>query len=123
MLNDGEHYLPDPMETAGTQAEKIQKSVDRARAQAHRLMHKTTAELRKLQTERRFRDQNAETAETVTDLPAYGLADTQSIARTPLPSTKPPVTKQTRSQQPVHTPCSAPTPPAPAETVEIVLAA
>jgi uncharacterized protein YchJ len=43
----------DPMETDHPHAEKVQKSVDRARAQAHRLLHKCTAELRKLQAERR----------------------------------------------------------------------
>ncbi len=44
----------DPMETADAKSEKIQRSVDRARAQAHRLLHKCTAELRRLQTERHY---------------------------------------------------------------------
>ncbi len=39
-------------------AARTQNSVDRARAQAHRLLlHKCTAELRKLQTERHFRNE------------------------------------------------------------------
>jgi hypothetical protein len=46
-------HLHDPMETPHPHAEKIQKSVDRARSQAHRLLHKCTAELRKLQATRR----------------------------------------------------------------------
>ena len=45
--------LRDPMETPHPHAEQVQKSVDRSRAQAHRLLHKCTAELRKLQAERR----------------------------------------------------------------------
>jgi hypothetical protein len=38
-------------------AVRTQNSVDRARAQAHRLLHKCTAELRRLQTERHFRNE------------------------------------------------------------------
>src|SRR5580658_5183262 len=34
-----------------------QQPVDRARAQAHRLFHRTTAELRRIQTERQFRNE------------------------------------------------------------------
>ena len=52
-LDDGRGYIFDPMETANLAAEKVQKSVDRARAQAHRLLHKCTFELRKLQSERK----------------------------------------------------------------------
>ena len=37
-------------------AAKAQLSVDRARSQAHRLLHKSTAELRRLQTERQYRN-------------------------------------------------------------------
>jgi len=40
------------METPERNVHKIQLSVDRARSQAHRLLHKSTAELRKLQSER-----------------------------------------------------------------------
>jgi hypothetical protein len=52
----------DPMQdeaSARTQnsAARTQNSVDRARAQAHRLLHKCTAELRKFQTERHFRNE------------------------------------------------------------------
>jgi hypothetical protein len=52
-LNHGS-YTFDPMETDNPHAEKIQKSVDRGRSQAHRLLHKCTAELRKLQTSRQL---------------------------------------------------------------------
>ncbi len=51
-LTDGDNYILDPMEGSSRSAEEIQRSVDRARSQAHRLLHKCTAELRKLQTER-----------------------------------------------------------------------
>ena len=50
------------METNNPDAEKVQKSVDRSRAQAHRLLHKCTAELRKLQTERQARNSPPATA-------------------------------------------------------------
>jgi len=54
-LDDGTGYIFDPMETTNADAEKVQRSVDRARALSHRLLHKCTAELRKLQTERNLR--------------------------------------------------------------------
>jgi len=47
-------YTPDPMECIERNiGPNIQKSVDRARSLAHRLFHKSHAELRKLQAERR----------------------------------------------------------------------
>src|SRR6185437_13380483 len=49
----GEGYILDAMEACGDIAEKIQKSVDRARAQSHRLFHKCRAELIKLQEQRK----------------------------------------------------------------------
>jgi hypothetical protein len=52
-VDAGTGYIFDPMETTNAAAEKVQKSVDRARAHAHRLLHKCTAELRRLQTDRR----------------------------------------------------------------------
>lgn len=52
ILNENPVYIPDPMEGFSANAERIQASVDRARSQAHRLLHKSTAELRKLQTGR-----------------------------------------------------------------------
>ena len=82
-LDDREKYIFDPMETPDEDAIRIQKSVDRGRAQAHRLLHKCTAELRKLQAERK--------------------------APTPITSAKKPVTQQTRSQ-PAGTPRNAPCP-------------
>ena len=45
----------DPTQEPGSEAEKIQKSVDRARAQASRLRKQAVAELRQLQTERQIR--------------------------------------------------------------------
>ena len=51
-LNDNPIYIMDPMETPERNVHKIPHSVDRARSQAHRLLHKSTAELRKLQSER-----------------------------------------------------------------------
>lgn len=81
-LDDGEHYVPDPMENSSASAEKIQKSVDRARSQANRLLHKSIAELRKLQTQRQYRN---EIFEPGADLSKYGLADWQSINKSLAP--------------------------------------
>ena len=47
----------DPTQEPGSEAEKIQKSVDRARAQASRLRKQAMAELRQLQTERQIRSE------------------------------------------------------------------
>ena len=79
--DDREKYIFDPMETSDETAARIQKSVDRARSQAHRLLHKSTAELRKLQAERKAAEPE--------------LAGT---APTPIKSTKKPVTQETQSQ-------------------------
>ena len=51
---------------------KTQLAVDKARSQAHRLLHKCTAELRRLQTDRQYRN---ETFPVDTDLSDVGLAD------------------------------------------------
>jgi hypothetical protein len=59
-------------------AARTQNSVDRARAQAHRLLHKCTAELRKLQTERHFRNEYFEAG---SDLSALGICDFSQVKR------------------------------------------
>jgi hypothetical protein len=64
----------DPMQVE-SQA-KLQTSVDRARSQAHRLLHKCTAELSKLQTERIYRN---EAHEEGTDISHLGICDWPSI--------------------------------------------
>ena len=65
--------LFDPMEDEGS--EKVQRSVDRARAQSHNIIRRSMAELRKLQTERATRREleinHAESA----------LVDSQKVAR------------------------------------------
>jgi hypothetical protein len=66
--------IPDPMRHE-TQA-KLQQSVDRARALYQRLLHKCTAELRKLQTERIYRDESLDEG---ADLSNLGIADWPSI--------------------------------------------
>src|SRR4249919_1032022 len=48
----GTYEHVDPMEAWDKLIDHTQKSVDRARSQAHRLLHKSTNELRRLQTER-----------------------------------------------------------------------
>jgi hypothetical protein len=55
---------------------RLQTSVDRARSQAHRLLHKCTAELRKLQTERVYRNESHEEG---TDISHLGICDWPSI--------------------------------------------
>jgi len=53
--------------------EDVQRSVDRARARSHNVIRRSTAELRRLQTERAIRVQLGTTGET------RGLADTRQI--------------------------------------------
>jgi hypothetical protein len=77
-LNDNPVRILDPMETANPNAERIQKSVDRARSQAHRLLHKCTAELRKLQTERIFRCEFFDDPVDAVDL---GLCDVRAVRK------------------------------------------
>jgi hypothetical protein len=57
-LAAGNDDAQDPMDPTSPEA-KQQLSVDRARNQATRLLHKNTAELRRLQTERQFRNEIA----------------------------------------------------------------
>jgi len=77
-LDDHRGYVFDPMEAADPAAEKIQRSVDRARAQAHRLLHKCTAELRRLQTDRQYAQEfffeDADTSD-------IGIADWRAITK------------------------------------------
>jgi len=66
----------DPMQDESTARQQL--SVDRARAHSHRLLHKCTAELRKLQTERQFRNEYFKAG---TDLSSLGLCDLRSIRK------------------------------------------
>ncbi len=66
----------DPIEHESTA--RLQLSVDRARNQAHRLLHKCTAELRKLQTERQFRNHHFEPG---TDISTRGICDLPFVRR------------------------------------------
>ena len=68
--------LTDAMQNEATA--KLQQSVDRARAHSHRLFHRCTAELRKLQTERQIRN---ETTEAGTDLSQLGLCDIRAVRK------------------------------------------
>jgi hypothetical protein len=68
--------IPDPMRHE-PQA-KLQLSVDRARALYQRLLHKCTAELRKLQTERQLRNESFDAG---TDLSHLGLSDWAFISK------------------------------------------
>ena len=67
---------PDPMQNEP--AAKLQASVDRARAQSHRLLHKCTAELRRLQTDRQYAQEfffeDADTSD-------IGIADWRAITK------------------------------------------
>ena len=77
-LNDNPVCILDPMETSNSSAERIQRSVDRARSQAHRLLHKCTAELRKLQTERVFRGEYLDSGPEAARL---GIASISSVRK------------------------------------------
>ena len=66
----------DPMQQEATAP--LQIAVDRARSQAHRILHKCTAELRKLQTEREYRSRHRD---PVTDELRLGLCDLRAVRR------------------------------------------
>ena len=85
-LNDNPLGILDPMEAANSNAERIQKSVDRARSQAHRLLHKCTAELRKLQMERHLTI-NAETRAAEATAPQSSFCKPPSAPQNPVPQT------------------------------------
>ena len=68
--------LQDPADQES--AAKLQLSVDRARSLSHRLLHKCTAELRALQTERQFRNNFFEEG---TDISNLGICDCQSVRK------------------------------------------
>ena len=68
---EGPGDILDPMQNE-SQA-RLQLSVDRARSQSHRLLHKCTAELRNLQTERLYR------AESRISVP--GIGDTRAVVK------------------------------------------
>jgi len=68
----------DPMEASDKLMEQTQKSVDRARSQAHRLLHKATSELRRLQTERQCA---SELAGDLANNSPIGIADVRAIVR------------------------------------------
>ena len=67
----------DPMQQEATA--RLQVSVDRARSQAHRLLHKCTAELRKLQTERQYRNEYFDEG---TDISHLGICEFRTVQRT-----------------------------------------
>ena len=69
---------PDPLASDDARAEKIQRSVDRARAQAHRLLHKCTAELRRLQTDRHYAQELFFEGADTSDI---GIADWRAITK------------------------------------------
>jgi hypothetical protein len=66
--------IPDPIQNEATA--RLQNSVDRARAQAHRLLNRCTKELRCLQTERHYRNEVLEAGTDITDL---GVCDFRVI--------------------------------------------
>lgn len=66
----------DPMQHEATA--RLQVAVDRARSQAHRLLHKCTAELRKLQTERQHRNASFDEG---TDVTALGVCDLSAVQK------------------------------------------
>jgi hypothetical protein len=75
-LDTGLEPIPDPMQNEA--AAKLQNSVDRARAQSHRLLHRCTNELRRLQTDRLYLD---EVLPEGTSFAHLGLADFRAILK------------------------------------------
>ena len=74
----------DPTQEPGSDAEKIQKSVDRARAQASRLRKQAMAELRQLQTERQIRNEIF----TDTDTSDLGVVDSAKVLKATMAATR-----------------------------------
>lgn len=66
----------DPMQQEATA--RLQQSVDRARSQTHRLLHKCTSELRKLQTERQYRNEYFDEGSDVSKL---GVCDLHAVQK------------------------------------------
>jgi hypothetical protein len=66
----------DPMQHEATA--HLQQSVDRARSLSHRLLHRCTAELRKLQTERQYRNEYFDEGSNVSKL---GLCDLRAVQK------------------------------------------
>jgi hypothetical protein len=78
LANSADDNTPDPLESDDTRAEKIQRSLDRARAQAHRLLHKCTAELRRLQTDRHYAQELFFEGADTSDI---GIADWRAVTK------------------------------------------
>ena len=97
-LGENARYIFDPMESPDEDTERIQKSIDRARSQAHRLLHKCTAELRRMQTERK-----SQPPEPIAPIPGA------SPVAPPVPPIETPVAQETQSE-PAGTPRNAPCP-------------
>jgi hypothetical protein len=68
--------IEDPMQQEATA--RLQLAVDRARALSHRLLHKCTAELRKLQTERQYRNEYFDKG---TDISHLGVCDLRAVQK------------------------------------------
>jgi hypothetical protein len=66
----------DPMQNDSPIATQL--NVDRARSQAHRLLHRCTIELRKLQTDRRYRNESFEAG---TDISHLGICDLAAVEK------------------------------------------
>ena len=97
MLANYSDYIDDPMQNEKTAG--LQNSVDRARAQTLRILHKCTAEIRKLQAERRLEDerhiQNEANPQNETNPAAEPPKEAESAAN---PPSKVPETIRTQSQ-------------------------
>jgi hypothetical protein len=78
LASSSEDTTPDPLESDDTRTEKIQRSLDRARAQAHRLLHKCTAELRRLQTDRHYAQELFFEGADTSDI---GIADWRAVTK------------------------------------------
>ena len=104
--NDGS---PDPMQLDATA--KLQFSVDRARSLSHRLLHKSTAELRKLQTERFFRNDYLGSGKDISHL---GLCDVRAVRKTVQQQELRDIDEAFGSPSPCPSPTPVPSEPSPA---------
>ena len=97
-LGEGGKFILDPMENFD-EPERIQNSVDRARSQSHRLLHKCTAELHKLQTARQIDASQTAAAQSATTTRTQSAknADTPGSPLQVVPDPPPATTMQTQS--------------------------
>jgi hypothetical protein len=106
--------IPDPMQNEATA--RLQNSVDRARAQAHRIIHRCTQDLRRLQTERHYRNEVTAAGSDIGDL---GFCDFRTIKQAAADNRRTGIYKRQLSQTQPETPSTERSQSSESDPVEI----